>query len=141
MKLLLALLALALPVWSQVGIVCPSTSAKPLVCSVTTATIGATTYQWTISVNTPTTGMAVRALPPDKSASAYQGKMLLLGMNASFIRPGTIATVTISLPSTFTCPGNSPCVTVTLAAPQATISNHAVNLAASPGSAKVRIRP
>ncbi len=137
---LILLFSLPLAAQGTLGIYCPLTSSKPVVCSVNSATALATTLQWNITTNNPNIGMTAVSLDPNKSAGVNGSQMIMVGMNAARMIVGTVATVTIKFPSTFSCPGNSPCLTVTLSAAQATINNHAVNLSASPASATVRVK-
>jgi len=133
-------LLLSLPLAAQTfGIFCPSTSPKPVVCSITSSTPNASTFQWDISTNVPNSGMTVKSLVLNKSASANGGRMVMVGMNATPMPTGAVATVSIAFPAAWKCPGNSPCLTVNLSGPQATINNHAVNLIASPASATMRV--
>lgn len=136
---LLLLLSLPLAAQGTLGIVCPSTSAKPVICSIRSTATGATTLQWSITTNVANSGMVVRSLVFNKLANANGSKMLMFGMNALAIPTGNVATVSISFPASWKCPGNSPCLTVTLSDPQASVANHAANLTASPASATVRV--
>ena len=123
----------------SLGVVCPSSSAKPVVCTIISSVIGASGVQWVISTNVPNSGMSVSSRRPDKSAANNGGRMLMFGMNSTPMPLGILASVSISFPSGWKCPGNSPCLTVTLSLPQACVNNHSVRLTASPASATVRV--
>ena len=135
------LLLYSLPLAAQTyGVVCPAVSVKPVVCSITSSTPNATTFQWSLTTNVPNSGMIVKSLIPTKSAASNGTKMLMVGMNVNTIPVGPVATVAISFPLSFTCPGNSPCLTVTISDAAATVANHSKALISSPASARVRVR-
>ncbi len=140
MKYLITLLLGTSAFGQSLGIYCPAISPSVVVCSIASTAPGATTFQWTLSTNVANAKMNVTALAAGKSAAANGSQMLLVGMNATAIATGTVASVTINLPRGFSCSGNSPCLTLTLANVQATINNHPVNLTANPASVKVRVK-
>jgi len=109
----------------SLGIVCPLTTIRPpisLVCAITSTgphTLPPVGYQWNITTSQPVGVITVVASgtagPAGKTASSNsQGLMLLTGMNSTPIPDGTIATITIPVPASVTCAGNSPCFIITL---------------------------
>ena len=81
-----------------------------------TASTGPAGLQGTIAssqpLGLPTITVAGTALAAAKTAFILNGTFIISGMNQTQIADGLVATVSIPIPSSVTCTGNSPCLTV-----------------------------